>query len=315
MSPHPCGGPPASASVPRPVVVDATGSTNDDLVMAAAREPHAWPHLSSLRATSQRAGRGRSGRSWVTPPGTALTASVVLRPHVPPHRLAGLALVGGLACVRALAEVGAPAGSVGLKWPNDLVAVPTGVPGAAAPRGVSEWAGVPGWGELRKIGGLLAQALPVVAAAGGAGTDTGTGTGTGGATREPRHPGVVLGVGVNLTQEPAELPVPWAASLAGACDVRVDAADLWDRVLAHLAAAVGQWEAGGGSLTSLHADLERVTTTLGRRVRVTGAAREDIVGTAVGLDGDGRLLLDTAGPEPVAVGAGDVAHLRLPTTG
>ena len=26
-----------------------------------------WPHLSALRAISQTAGRGRGGRSWVTP--------------------------------------------------------------------------------------------------------------------------------------------------------------------------------------------------------------------------------------------------------
>ncbi|HLV59368.1 MAG TPA: biotin--[acetyl-CoA-carboxylase] ligase, partial [Natronosporangium sp.] len=58
-------------------VVDSTGSTNDDLVAAArAGEPEGRV----LVAEHQRAGRGRSGRRWVSPPRAGLAVSVLLRP-------------------------------------------------------------------------------------------------------------------------------------------------------------------------------------------------------------------------------------------
>ena len=82
-----------------------TGSTQDDLRAAlTGPERGAWPHLSALRALRQTAGRGRSGRTWVTPDdGGALLVSVVLRPLVPVDCLTWLPLLGGLAVRDALA--------------------------------------------------------------------------------------------------------------------------------------------------------------------------------------------------------------------
>mgnify|MGYP001672661585 CR=1 FL=1 len=79
--------------------VPVTGSTQDDLRAAlTGPERASWPHLSALRALAQTAGRGRSGRAWVTPDdGGALLVSVVLRPLVPVERLAWLPLLAGLA--------------------------------------------------------------------------------------------------------------------------------------------------------------------------------------------------------------------------
>src|ERR1041385_3589270 len=57
----------------------------------------------------QTAGRGRLGRSWHAPPGTALLFSLVLEPPVPPARLPELSLVAGEAVAEALsAEGGGP---------------------------------------------------------------------------------------------------------------------------------------------------------------------------------------------------------------
>mgnify|MGYP002717776967 CR=1 FL=1 len=107
--------------------VPVTGSTQDDLRAAlTGPERASWPHLSALRALAQTAGRGRSGRAWVTPDdGGALLVSVVLRPLVPVERLAWLPLLGGLAVRDALAPLveGLP-WCVGTKWPNDVVALP-----------------------------------------------------------------------------------------------------------------------------------------------------------------------------------------------
>lgn len=264
-------------TTPRRETVGTTGSTNADLLAALAREPDSWPHLSSLRARHQTAGLGRAGREWSTPPDGALTASVVLRPRVPADRLHALTLVAGVACVRVLRRAGP--GGAGLKWPNDLVVPAPGDP-------------VDGWGELRKVGGILAQVAP-----GGA------------------DPAVVLGIGVNLTQGGDELPVPWAASLAGLGVSAPPAADdLWDGVLAELAAVLGVWEQADGDLAPLAQELAAVSTTLGRRVRVD-TAEGAIVGAAVGLAEDGRLRirLDGTGDEgrgEVLVAAGDVVHLR-----
>jgi BirA family biotin operon repressor/biotin-[acetyl-CoA-carboxylase] ligase len=97
-------------------VVDRTGSTNADLLAAAAAGA---PDRTVLVARHQDAGRGRLGRGWVAPPG-GLTVSVLLRPGaVPPDRYGWLPLLGGLALhdvVRGLLPVRSC-----LKWPNDLL--------------------------------------------------------------------------------------------------------------------------------------------------------------------------------------------------
>lgn len=66
----------------------------------------------------QTAGRGRLDRVWETPPRSALTFSVLLRPEVAPQRWPWLPLLTGLAVQRALAQEGYDAR---LKWPNDVL--------------------------------------------------------------------------------------------------------------------------------------------------------------------------------------------------
>ncbi|HLI00951.1 MAG TPA: biotin--[acetyl-CoA-carboxylase] ligase [Acidimicrobiales bacterium] len=71
-------------------------------------------------ADHQSAGRGRLGRSWEAPAGTALLLSVVLAPGgLPLQRVHLLTAAVGLAAADACAEVAGvrPA----LKWPNDLL--------------------------------------------------------------------------------------------------------------------------------------------------------------------------------------------------
>ena len=69
-------------------------------------------------AASQTAGRGRSGRGFLSPEG-GLYLSVLLRPEVEPERLPTLTPVAAVAVCRA---VGAVCGlSCGIKWPNDVL--------------------------------------------------------------------------------------------------------------------------------------------------------------------------------------------------
>jgi BirA family biotin operon repressor/biotin-[acetyl-CoA-carboxylase] ligase len=101
-------------------VVERTGSTNADLLAAAA---DGAPDRTVLVAAYQDAGRGRLTRSWIAPPGSGIAVSVLLRPTgVPTSRFAWLPLLTGLALldtVRAICD--APAA---LKWPNDLLLGP-----------------------------------------------------------------------------------------------------------------------------------------------------------------------------------------------
>ena len=97
-------------------VMPEAPSTN---ALAASRARDGGPEGLVVVADHQTAGRGRLDRSWVTPPGAALTFSVLLRPKVAVERWPWLPLLAGVAVVDAVADAGGPRCS--LKWPNDLV--------------------------------------------------------------------------------------------------------------------------------------------------------------------------------------------------
>lgn len=99
-------------------VVAATGSTNAD-VAAAARA--GAPEGLVVVAEQQHAGRGRLGRSWVSPPRAALTLSMLFRPGaaVPAAARPLLPLLVATAVAGAASE--RTDVDVRLKWPNDLV--------------------------------------------------------------------------------------------------------------------------------------------------------------------------------------------------
>jgi BirA family biotin operon repressor/biotin-[acetyl-CoA-carboxylase] ligase len=77
------------------------------------------PEGTVVLADHQSAGRGRQGRRWTAPPGTALLLSVILRPTLPVARWPEIALAAGCAVAEGLEAV-APV-SAGLKWPNDVI--------------------------------------------------------------------------------------------------------------------------------------------------------------------------------------------------
>jgi BirA family biotin operon repressor/biotin-[acetyl-CoA-carboxylase] ligase len=268
-------------------VLASTGSTNADLLARAAAGA---PEGVVLAAETQTAGRGRMGRSWVSPPRAALTFSLLVRPEtVSPARRGWLPLLAGVSvasAVRTAANVEAR-----LKWPNDVLAGPA------------------------KLAGILAEA------AGDA---------------------VVVGIGLNVSTEPAELPPPGPTpgGALPATSLRVLAADLAaadlaaagpapagsgdrERLLTEILAAFEHWyqawrQAGGDpDRCGLRAEYTRLCATIGRRVRVELPGSQLLSGLAAGVDPDGRLLVRVSGPEgpegpdaEVPVAAGDVVHLR-----
>jgi len=96
------------------VCLAVTDSTNRVAMEMAERGA---PHGTVVVADAQTAGRGRRGRSWVSPPGKNLYVSLLLRPPVPTVEAPRLSLVAGVALADAIEAMGVPAS---LKWPNDL---------------------------------------------------------------------------------------------------------------------------------------------------------------------------------------------------
>jgi BirA family transcriptional regulator, biotin operon repressor / biotin---[acetyl-CoA-carboxylase] ligase len=248
-------------------VVARTGSTNADLLARALRGE---PEGVVLAAEEQSAGRGRLGRSWVSPPRAALTFSLLVRPAaVPPARRGWLSLLTGVAVAEAVTSVtGVPAS---LKWPNDLLA------GAA------------------KLGGILAEA------AGDA---------------------VVVGVGLNVSTGPDELPPPGPGALA-ATSLRIagpaapDSAALErEPLLIAILAGFEHWYQawrqadGDPDRCGLRAEYTRWSGTIGRLVRAELPGGQALSGPAVGVDPDGRLLVRVSPGTELPVAAGDVVHLR-----
>lgn len=96
---------------------ESSASTNSEL-LALAADPE-LPSFTALLTLDQSAGRGRVDRAWVTPPGTALALSVLVRGVLASPLAPWLPLLAGLALAEAV-DVIAP-GRVTIKWPNDLL--------------------------------------------------------------------------------------------------------------------------------------------------------------------------------------------------
>jgi BirA family biotin operon repressor/biotin-[acetyl-CoA-carboxylase] ligase len=100
----------------RLVAYETIGSTNDE-VKRLAREGAAEGLI--VIAGQQTAGRGRRGRTWVSPPGN-LYSSALLRPRCQVASAAQLGFVAALGVADAIGEL-APAINPRCKWPNDLL--------------------------------------------------------------------------------------------------------------------------------------------------------------------------------------------------
>ncbi len=220
-------------------------------------------------ADHQTAGRGRLGRRWEAPAGTNLLASVLLRPDL---RAEERHLVSAVVAMAGREGARAAAGvDLGVKWPNDLV----------APDG-------------RKVAGVLAETdLPEVG-----GPDL--------------PPALVVGIGINVNWPSTEADLP--DDLAGtACSLRqlagrpVDRSALLDALLGALEPRVRALATSDGRRRQAE-DLEGACTTIGCRVRVD-LPDGPFEGTAVGLTGEGHLVVEVDGDVRTVV-AGDVVHLR-----
>lgn len=253
-------------------IVARAGSTSTEALARLAADP-AWADGGLLAAEHQDAGRGRAGHSWTTPPGAALTLSLVVRPDVPRAAWGWLPLLTGLGVVRAVRAVTGLAAV--LKWPNDVL--------LPATDGVD----LPGWGRDRKAVGILAEVAP------------------GGQA-------VVLGIGVNVAQTAAELPVPSATSLAVAGAPDPDRTAVLLAVVREVTGVLDRWRAADGDVvgTGLDREVAAACRTLGVEVGATLPDGSQVRGTAVRIAADGSLVLRAADGTERDLLAGDVRHVR-----
>ena len=189
--------------------IDSTNRRARELAAAGA------PHGTLVTAGVQSAGRGRQGRRWDAPEGSALLCSLVLREF---DDL--LSLRAGL----AVADVAGDGARV--KWPNDVLV------------------------DGRKVAGVLVEG-------------------------RPQDGWAVLGIGVNVSAAPPDLP---DAGMLGRDDVETVLAELLAALEMRLA------EPDTGALDALRAR----DALLGAEVRWEGGE-----GVADGIDAGGGLLVRT----------------------
>jgi BirA family biotin operon repressor/biotin-[acetyl-CoA-carboxylase] ligase len=248
------------------------GSTND-----VVRE---WlasgvPEVCLATADEQTAGRGREGRAWLGSPGSALLLSLGFRPtYLPPDRFWQLPAVISLAMADAAEEVaGLAPRSVGLKWPNDLVAEGRGDR------------------DVRKLAGVLGESD-------GIGSD------------DPR---VVVGIGVNGDWPRVSFPTELAATMTSLHELAggpIDHGALLDEFLRRLEPSIvglrrgafdgAAWE---DRQITTRRDIELVAPDgTGSEVRAVGVDRSS-----------GALLVEDRGAPDGrrAVVVGEIRHVRL----
>jgi BirA family biotin operon repressor/biotin-[acetyl-CoA-carboxylase] ligase len=250
-------------------VVESTGSTNADLLAAAA---DGAADRTVLIAEEQTEGRGRRSRTWVSPAGSGVYLSVLVRPsNVPPEKLGTLAMVAGLALMHAATETAGVDAT--LKWPNDLLV------GDAADRA--------------KAAGVLSEVVPDAA---GQAAVVGIGLNVT-ALPEGAEPG------------PGGLPPGSFAEAGAKVTDRTQLTASFLRAFVEMEAA---WRLNDGDVqrSGVLTGYREACGTIGQRVRAELPDDSAITGVAVDVDPEGRLLIKLDDGTPRAVSAGDVVHLK-----
>ena len=211
-------------------------------------------------AETQTGGKGRLGRTWISPKGN-LYISVILRPGIPPHKAPLITLMAAVALTSTIRQHLAV--QAGIKWPNDILV------------------------SGKKAAGLLTEMRA-----------------------EPdRVKHVVLGIGINVNMDMAELPVPLrklSTTLSAETGKKIDRTVFLQQFLVELDSWYQLFLKGGAAVIEAW---EMFNITVGNRVAVSGPG-ETFEGMARGIDTDGRLILKLDDGTSRQVAAGDVTILK-----
>jgi BirA family biotin operon repressor/biotin-[acetyl-CoA-carboxylase] ligase len=101
---------------PELICLSQTDSTNLQAKNLAARGA---PEGTVVVAEAQTNGRGRRGRTWFSPAGKSIYASIVLRPSMAPAQAPQITLMTAVAVAHALQDTTGL--KVEIKWPNDIL--------------------------------------------------------------------------------------------------------------------------------------------------------------------------------------------------
>lgn len=265
---------------------DEIGSTNDRAIELAKEGTEEGVFII---ARSQSGGRGRQGRTWVSPPDSGIFMSILLRPKLSPSDLPLISLATGVAVSEALeSRCGINAG---LKWVNDIVV------------------------SGKKLGGILAE-VPGSGSAGS--THIHPPLSTPAHTRRESDPqerkllpaAVIVGIGINLFHERETLPDELKDRITSVKDhstIKTDANKVVAEILNCLERQYNNLLHGAPELVL--AEWKNRSITLGKKVRAT--IRDDTVeGNAIDLTENGALILRLDNGETQILHGGEIT-IRL----
>jgi BirA family biotin operon repressor/biotin-[acetyl-CoA-carboxylase] ligase len=258
--------------VPGLMVRESSASTNAELADLARAGDLA--SFTAMVTTDQTAGRGRLGRSWVAPAGSALAVSVLVVPRtasgpLPLGRFGWLPIAAGVAMTDTVANA-LPDASTGFKWPNDVLV------------------------NGRKVCGVLAELLPEL-------------------LPEQSGVVIGAGINLGMTVEQLPVDSATSLAIEGAGHEAIDPDTVLAGYLLRLRELVETFIAaeGDAEASGLAAQSRSRCITLGRAVNVELPDGSVVEGTADALDADGRLIVRHADGSKETVAAGDVTHARM----
>lgn len=245
---------------------EETGSTNEDIFRLAEQGAGEGTLVVTGR---QKAGRGRRGRTWISPPDGNVYMSILLRPGIRADQAPMITLVMALAVWEAAREIRPAPGrevSFGIKWPNDIVASADG-------------------GPWKKVCGILTEMR----------------------LEETDIRDIVVGIGLNVNQRTFSEEISGTASsfslAAGrSLDRSLLTAAVWKRFEKNYALFLE-----AGSLAPLKEAYEKALVNKGRTCRVLDP-QAPFTGTALGINDRGELIVaPEEGGAPVSVGSGEIS--------
>lgn len=228
-------------------VLSQVDSTNEEI-----RRNLTLPEGAVVIADLQTQGRGRQGRTWHSETGTGLYLSTLLKPNLPPEKLALITLMAGVATVSAIQQQASV--PVKLKWPNDILL------------------------NGKKLAGILCEYIPDTA--------------------------VIVGIGINLNQTcfPEDIQ-DIATSLKLETGNTVNRTDLVLSLLENLDHEYEEFLQE--KRTRLVKKWTDRTDMFGKTVTVHQKGKS-LTGIAVGLDPEGKLILQTPNGEQQLLGSGEL---------
>ena len=250
------------------IFTQETGSTNADIFKLSDM---GYPQGTLAVTSKQTAGKGRRGRTWISPPDVNVYMSLLLKPDLRPETAPMLTLVMALAVLQACEKLYTDPDQnhedgglhFGIKWPNDIVVSADG-------------------GPYRKICGILTEMR----------------------MEEKEIRDIVIGVGLNVNQTDFAHEIQqMAGSIALAAGHPVDRAELTAAVWRFFEDDYEAFEKEQ-SLEPLREVYERSLVNRGRKVRVLDP-KAPFEGTAMGITADGELIVrpeDGSGDRTVSTG-------------